>query len=62
MRGGEGAGAVRHATFERGVSFLETVDTWEPGHRLAFGIRAEAASSTTFRVAGEPQLSQTTIS
>ena len=38
----EGAGAVRHATFERGVSFLETVDAWEPGRRLAFGIRAES--------------------
>ena len=38
----EGAGAVRHATFERGVSFLETVNTWEPAHRLAFEIQAES--------------------
>jgi hypothetical protein len=38
----EGPGAVRHATFEHGVAFLETVDTWEPGRRLAFGIRAES--------------------
>ena len=41
----EGAGAVRHATFEHGVSFLENVDIWEPGHRLAFGIRAESVPS-----------------
>jgi len=36
----EGTGAVRHATFAGGVAFTETVDTWEPNHRLAFSIRA----------------------
>src|SRR4051794_8928640 len=30
----EGVGAVRHATFQGGVLFTETVDTWEPDHRL----------------------------
>ena len=36
----EGAGSVRHATFERGVLFIENVDVWEPQHRLAFSIHA----------------------
>lgn len=38
----EGVGGVRHASFDRGVLFIETVDTWEPGHRLGFSIRAQA--------------------
>jgi len=37
----EGAGGVRHATFEGGVLFIETVDVWEPPHRLSFSIRAQ---------------------
>ncbi len=37
----EGVGGVRHATFKGGVLFIETVDTWEPDHRLGFSIRAE---------------------
>jgi len=37
----EGNGGVRHASFEGGVTFTETVDTWEPGHRLAFSIHPE---------------------
>ncbi|HST08992.1 MAG TPA: hypothetical protein VLL05_01340 [Terriglobales bacterium] len=37
----EGVGGVRHATFERGVLFIENVDTWEPNHRLAFSIHAQ---------------------
>jgi hypothetical protein len=36
-----GVGGVRHATFERGVLFIENVDTWEPEHRLAFSIHAQ---------------------
>jgi hypothetical protein len=36
----EGVGGVRNATFERGLSFLETVDVWEPERRLAFTIAA----------------------
>ena len=37
----EGVGGVRHATFERGVLFVETVTTWEPERELAFSIRAD---------------------
>lgn len=36
----EGVGGVRNATFERGLSFIETIDTWEPGQRLGFTIAA----------------------
>lgn len=45
----EGIGGVRHASFERGVLFVETIDTWEPEHRLGFSIHAETAQipSTT---------------
>jgi hypothetical protein len=37
----EGVGGIRHATFEAGVLFIETVDVWEPEHRLGFSIRAQ---------------------
>jgi hypothetical protein len=40
----EGVGGVRHATFERGVLFVETVTAWEPQRRLAFAIAADPAS------------------
>ncbi len=40
----EGVGGVRHATFERGVLFVETVTAWQPGRRLAFSIAADPAS------------------
>ncbi|MEO8990806.1 MAG: hypothetical protein ABI291_10055 [Acidobacteriaceae bacterium] len=39
----EGVGGVRHATFERGLTFIETVNVWDPEHRLAFGIKADTA-------------------
>lgn len=41
---GEGVGAVRHATFEHGVLFIETITDWQPDRRLAFSIRADTAS------------------
>jgi hypothetical protein len=46
----EGVGGIRHATFERGVLFIETVTAWEPEHRLAFSIRADSTNipPTTF--------------
>ena len=37
----EAVGGVRHATFEGAVLFIETVDTWQPGHHLGFSIRAQ---------------------
>jgi hypothetical protein len=40
----EGPGAVRHASFEGNLVFIETVHTWQPGHRLAFSIRADTAA------------------
>jgi hypothetical protein len=39
----EGVGGVRHATFQGGVLFVETIDAWEPEKRLAFSIRAQGA-------------------
>ncbi len=40
----EGVGGVRHASFERGLMFIETVNAWEPEKRLAFGIKADTAN------------------
>ena len=37
----EAVGGVRNASFEGGVLFIETVDTWEPNHHLGFSIRAQ---------------------
>jgi hypothetical protein len=47
---GEGIGAVRYATFERNVLFVETITEWQEPHRLAFSIRAdtEHIPPTTF--------------
>jgi hypothetical protein len=46
----EGVGGVRHATFERGVEFIETVDDWQPLNRLSFSIVPNTATipPTTF--------------
>ena len=46
----EGVGGVRHATFERGVEFIETVDDWQPLKRLSFKIVPNTATipPTTF--------------
>ena len=38
---GQGVGAVRNATFEHGVLFVETITEWDEPHRLAFSIRAD---------------------
>jgi len=43
----EGVGGVRHATFKGGVLFIETIDQWEPGRRLAFAIHPEQIPSGT---------------
>jgi hypothetical protein len=39
----EGVGGIRHASFERGLLFIETVTAWEPQHRIAFTIKADTA-------------------
>ncbi|HEX8507836.1 MAG TPA: hypothetical protein VF630_20915 [Hymenobacter sp.] len=46
----EGVGGVRHATFERGVEFIETVDEWVPLKRISFSIAPNTATipPTTF--------------
>jgi hypothetical protein len=46
----EGVGGVRHATFERGVEFIETVDDWQPLKQLSFSIVPNTATipPTTF--------------
>jgi len=38
---GQGVGAVRLATFEKGVLFVETINEWDSPHRLSFSIRAD---------------------
>lgn len=38
-----GVGGVRKATFEHGLTFFETVTTWQPDQRLAFSIKADTA-------------------
>ena len=43
----EGIGGIRHATFQGGVLFVETIDVWEPAKRLAFAIHAEQVPSHT---------------
>jgi hypothetical protein len=43
----EGVGGIRHASFERGLLFIETVTAWEPDHRLAFTIKADSAHIPT---------------
>lgn len=45
---GTGVGSVRHASFEGGVVFVETVTEWEENHALAFTISAEDVPPTTF--------------
>ncbi len=37
----DGVGGVRHARFERGLLFVETVDQWQPEKTLAFSIHAD---------------------
>ena len=37
----EAVGGVRHATFEGGVLFIETIDDWSPQRHLGFSIRAQ---------------------
>jgi hypothetical protein len=39
----EGVGGVRHASFEHGLLFIETVTAWQPNQRLAFTIKADTA-------------------
>ncbi len=38
----EGVGGVRHASFEKGLLFIETVTEWEPQRLLSFRIQADA--------------------
>lgn len=39
-----GVGGVRHAAFERGLVFIETINVWEPMKELSFHIRTDPAS------------------
>jgi hypothetical protein len=39
----DGIGGVRHATFEGGLLFVETINEWEPGQRIGFTIAADTA-------------------
>ena len=40
----EGVGGVRHATFEGGVLFVETITAWRPQEALTFDIKADTRS------------------
>ena len=40
----EGVGGVRHASFEGGVVFVETITVWDPERRLTFSIFADPES------------------
>lgn len=42
---GSGVGAMRTCDFSTG-SFIETIDAWDPGHRMEFSIRAGADPMT----------------
>lgn len=44
-----GVGGVRHARFEGGVLFVETITAWDPGRRIAFSIdpRTDSIPATT---------------
>jgi hypothetical protein len=41
---GHGVGGIRHARFEGGVLFIETITAWEAGKRIAFTIAAQTDS------------------
>lgn len=45
----EGIGGVRNASFERGLTFTETITDWVPNQRIGFTIQADTAAipSTT---------------
>jgi hypothetical protein len=43
----EGLGGIRHASFAKGLLFIETVDVWEPEQRLGFSIAAKDVPDTT---------------
>ncbi len=43
----EGVGGVRHASFERGLVFVETIDQWEPERLLSFTIDVDPNSIPT---------------
>lgn len=45
---GSGVGAVRYASFEKGVLFVEEITEWEPGRVLAFDITPENVPARAF--------------
>ena len=40
----EGIGGVRNASFERGLTFTETITDWVPDQHIAFTIKADTAA------------------
>jgi hypothetical protein len=40
----ERVGGVRRASFERGLTFIETIDVWEMEHKLSFSIKSDPSS------------------
>lgn len=40
----DGLGGVRHARFDNGLTFLETVTDWQPGRTIAFAIEIDRSS------------------
>ncbi len=43
----EGIGGIRNASFERGLTFIETVDVWEKEKKLSFTIASDPNSTPT---------------
>ncbi len=39
----EGVGGIRHASFQGGLLFIETIDRWVPGQAIGFKITADTA-------------------
>jgi hypothetical protein len=40
----DGIGGIRHATFQGGLVFIETINQWVPNQRIAFTIAADTAA------------------
>ncbi len=43
----EGVGGVRNASFERGLTFTETITDWQPNQRIVFTIQADTSAIPT---------------
>jgi len=42
----DGVGGVRHASFDNGLTFIETVDAWQPNKHIAFSIKPDMPTTS----------------